>query len=199
MKKRFRFELSYPHSSCFTEPDIRYIARRSRTLTFNKERFDQESRWMGVEGEFTGRQLEVIERFYCQPECKDPSTGMPNGLLKMRVGTAIHASNSEPLFFREGRMVYFTVRAVFAGRSDTALQEAVEDCCDKQCLVCGARIPANEICTVLCFHGSHRMEVMCIECWKRTFRGADRDWRPFVWLHESGLIRVLKFMKDEFV
>ena len=198
MKKRFRFEFGYPRCSCYTEPDIRYIARRSRTLAFNKKKFDKSSRWLGVSGEFPGSQPDVLERLYRRPGCKDPSTGMPNGLLKMRVGTASIDSNSEPLFFREGRIVCFTVRAVFAGRSDTALQETVKACCDKQCLVCGARISTNGLCTALCFHGSHRIEVMCIECWKRIYRTTERDYQPFMWLYASGLIRLLKFMKNEF-
>src|SRR6056297_1208052 len=131
--KTFRFECGYPCSSCYTEPDIRYVAARSRTLTFNKEMFLKEAGWLGV----TSLELEhkcrdkvkiksLLERLYKSEECEDPFN-----TFGCKIGTAVYAQNFKPFFcVTDYDGVFFTIRAVFAGRDDSRLAQTVSLCCD---------------------------------------------------------------------
>jgi hypothetical protein len=170
----FRFEFGYPYSSCYTEPDLRYLAAKSKSLSFNRSRFVSNSGWMGISKTLqTKRMADIVESKYFIDR-------KPGFLSK--VGSNLGDYNHKPFFKREENWVVFTVRALFAGHDDDKRSQSLRESCDAKCFVCGARIESEGSRLtdsiydgVILDFNTHRYEIVCDDCywgWMRT----DRPW-----------------------
>ena len=169
----FRFEFGYPYGSCYTEPDIRYLTARSKSLSFNNMRFRENADWMGVSSRYpdSKHRADILESMYFVES---------EGSYRSRVGTRLADRNGEPFFYRWGDSVSFTLRAFFAGRDWNKKERCIRYSCDGKCFICKAQIGAkrepywdklNE--GVILNLGGNRFEVICEDCWKR--------WRKIIW------------------
>lgn len=167
----FDFEYGYPYSSCYTERDLMYIASKSKSLSFNSDRFSKNAGWMGIcefETHSNKHFIDAIEdRYYVKNKC----------YYGDHFGTAMNANNQNPFFKREGNNVWFTIQAIFAGRDHDKTAMSIRESCNAKCLVCGCDIthPDDPYCsfldrlyggTILDFR-SDRFEVLCCDCFNK--------------------------------
>jgi len=137
---------NWPYSSCYTEPDLRFLVAKSKSLSFNRERFVTNSSWMGCCIDPIDRKhADHIESKYGNVERNAKHVGDIQwwGLS----GTRLSDQNSEPFFYRlpsrinNGcEFVAFTIRAIFAGRVDNKICNSLRESCEAKCLVCNAPI-----------------------------------------------------------
>jgi len=164
-KKVFRFEYGYPLSSCYLESDLKYMASKSRSLSFNHDRFIYNSRWMGV------RFWHINQRYADWIEARYAVDTKYNFGAYME-GSAVGKANSEPFFFRVGNDVFFTMRAIFAGRDRGTRIWSLRESCDAKCLVCNTKIRSemdfynkNRVNGgVVLDTNSERFEIVCNNC-----------------------------------
>jgi len=188
LKKMFEFEHTYPYGSFYTERDIEYLVSKSKSLSFNRGRFFENSHFMGVVAtprryeEFCmgindNRRPYVIEDRWNQ--LCDVLEGMyyvKNEHDGLYIGTSYNKINTSPFFKRWDKEVFYTIPAIFAGRDYGKKVNAIRESCSADCYVCKTKISNKKYDEFIhinnklyggVFFGlqKYRFEVLCKDCY----------------------------------
>ena len=209
----FRFEHGYPYSSCYTEPNLRYLANKSRSLFFNKEKFTKYSLWMGIDLQNISKKMaDRIQSMYGVKnkdyQFLDKRYGFAYACYN-RVGTRFSDVNDEPFFYRQNNDVIFSIRAIFAGRDHDKKIKSLRESCDAKCLVCGTRIANKKEFHDRNLRGgislrmdANRFEIICKKCFLKwiKFNGRPTYGSPEnLYINMEEQISFVRFITSQFL
>lgn len=146
---RLRFLKRYPHSSCLTATNVKYLLGNSRSITFNEEKFNKESNYLGVHVKAPKRFIDKAIGVFgltSHKQDKEDAWNFKIGNSDVNYEPKYHISSEQVLGschslsrkYQNKTSFFFTLKALFMGRGyDLEYELSLVSnfkciCCDKE-------------------------------------------------------------------